>query len=109
MQILDTWFRDIPQEFLGKKNIEGLIEAFAKQLQEIESVFTDLEEKTDLDTATGQNLDYVGTIIPLTRKEAGILAGTYNPEYVISDERYRRFLKYQLMVNTSECNYFVTI
>lgn len=106
MQILDAWLRDIPQEFLGKKNIEVLITAFARQLQEIEAVFFDIDEKTDLKTATGKNLDMIGTIIPLTRKEAGIMAGANNPEYVISDDRYRQFLKYKLLVNTNECTYY---
>ena len=53
----------------------------------------------------GQNLDLVGTIIPLTRKEAGEMAGIGVLEPVISDERYRLFLRYQLLRNTSECTY----
>ncbi|MBQ9347321.1 MAG: DUF2612 domain-containing protein [Oscillibacter sp.] len=105
MPILDAWFRDIPQQFLGKRNIEALITAFARQLQEVETVFQELRDKTDLQTATGKNLDNVGTIIPLSRKEAGMLAGANSPEYVISDERYRLYLKYKLLSLTSECTY----
>ena len=60
---------------------------------------------TDLETATGRNLDNVGTIIPLTRKEAGMLAGANSQEYVILDERYRLYLKYKLLSITSECTY----
>lgn len=71
MKIVDNWLNDLPQQFLEKKNIEALIRAFSKQLQELQQVFDDLENLTDLDTATGQNLDMVGTIIPLSRKEAG--------------------------------------
>ena len=70
MQILNEWMKDIPQQFLGKHNIEVLIKAFARQLQEVQQIFDDMKTKLDLDTATGQNLDYVGTIIPLSRKEA---------------------------------------
>lgn len=106
MQILDNWLRDMPQQFLGQPNIEVLIKAFARQLQELEQVFIDLEELTDLETATGQNLDYVGTIIPLTRKEAGELAGIGVTDPVISDDRYRQFLKYKNLVNTNECTYY---
>ena len=69
-------------------------------------MFDDLENLTDLDTATGQNLDMVGTIIPLSRKEAGILAGINVEDPVISDERYRQFLRYQNLVNTNECTYY---
>ena len=57
MQIVDSWFDDIPQQFLGKKNIEVLIRIFARQLQELQQVFDDLDTKLDLDAATGQNLD----------------------------------------------------
>lgn len=106
MLIADQWFADMPQQFLGKKNIEVLIRAFARQMQELAQVFGDLTEKTDLDTAAGQNLDYVGTIIPLTRKEAGELAGIGVAEPVISDERYRLFLRYQLLRNASEGTYY---
>jgi len=106
LQIIDAWFRDIPQQFLEKHNISVLICAFSKQLQEIGQVFEELNIKTDLNYAIGQNLDYVGTIIPLTRKEAGELAKIGISEPVISDERYRQILKYQLLRNTSDCTYY---
>ena len=106
MKIVDSWLNDLPQQFLEKKNIEALIRAFSKQLQEIEDVFDNLKNLTDLDTAAGQNLDMVGTIIPLSRKEAGILAGINVEDPVISDERYRQFLRYKNLVNTNECTYY---
>lgn len=106
MQIVDNWLQDLPQQFLGKERIEALVEAFSKQMQELDAVFQDLETLTDLDTATGQNLDYVGTIIPLSRKEAGLLAGINVEDPVISDERYRQFLRYKNLVNTNECTYY---
>lgn len=55
--VIDEWMNDIPSQFQGKKNIEILINAFARQLQEVQQMFADLYEKTDLDVATGQNLD----------------------------------------------------
>lgn len=106
MQIVDSWLRDMPQQFQDKHNIEVLIKAFSKQMQELDTVFTDLEIKTDLDTAVGQNLDYVGTIIPLTRKEAGELAGMKVTEPVMPDERYRQFLRYKAFINTNNCTYY---
>lgn len=105
MQIADSWLGDLPQQFLGKERIEALVAAFSRQMEELTAVFQDLETITDLDTATGQNLDYVGTIIPLSRKEAGILAGINVDEPVISDERYRQFLRYTAFRNSSECTY----
>ena len=98
----ERWLGDMPRQFLGKRNIEVLVRTFARQLDEIWRVFEDLTEKTGIDTAVGQNLDLVGTIIPLTRKEAGEMAGIGVLEPVISDERYRLFLRYQLLRNTSE-------
>lgn len=106
MKIVDRWLRDLPQQFLGKRNIEVLIKAFARQLQELQEVFDELNTQLDLETAVGKNLDYVGTILPLSRKEAGELAGIGATEPVISDERYRRFMKYKILQNTSECTYY---
>lgn len=93
-------------QFLDHRKIEVLIKAFSRQMQELDDLFGDLNAKTGLDTAMGQNLDYVGTIIPLTRKEAGVLAGINVDEPVMSDERYRQFLKYKRLVNTNECTYY---
>lgn len=106
MQISDQWFMDMPQQFLGKPKIEVLIEAFSRQLQEIWQVFDDLNTRTDLETASGKTLDYVGTIVPLSRKEAGEMAEIGIAEPVISDERYRRFMNYKILRNTSECTYY---
>lgn len=106
MLIADKWLRDMPQQFLEKKNIEVLVKAFARQMQEVKQAFDDMNAELDLDSAVGQNLDYVGTIIPLTRKEAGELAGMGDTEPVMSDERYRQYLRYKLLVNTNECTYY---
>lgn len=106
MQIADAWLRDLPQQFQDKHNIEVLISAFAKQMQEVETMFGDLNVLTDLENAAGRNLDHIGTIIPLTRKEAGELAGIGISEPVISDERYRQFLRYKDLANTNECTYY---
>lgn len=80
--------------------------AFACQMQELVLVFDDLDTKPDIDKACGQNLDDVGTIVSPSRKEAGILAGIGVEEPVISDERYRQFLKYKLLRNMNDCTYY---
>ena len=104
--VLDEWLLDLPQQFLDQPKISCLIAAFARQLQQLEQVFRDLDKKTSLETAEGRNLDYMGSIIPLTRKEAGILAGTGNTEDVLPDKRYRQLLKYRQLINTNECTYY---
>lgn len=105
MGILDDWIKDMPQQFQGKERIEAVISAFARQIEELYRVFRQLDTETDLEGAVGMNLDMVGNIITLTRKEAGILAGINVEDPVISDERYRQFLKYQMLKNTCECTY----
>lgn len=105
MGILDSWIEDLPQQFQNKKFIEGLIKAFARQIEDLHHVYKQLDTETDLDSAVGKNLDMVGDIVSLTRKEAGILAGIDVEDPVISDDRYRQFLKYKELVNTNDCTY----
>ncbi len=106
MAILDNWITDLPQQFQGKQYIEALISAFSKQIGELYEVFNELVVKTDLDGATGKNLDMVGDIVSLTRKEAGLMAGGRIDDPVISDDRYRQFLKYKVLRNTNDCTYY---
>lgn len=101
--IYDDWIRDLPQEFQNGEKINIFIKAFAKQLDEIYKMFNDLNKLTDLETANGKNLDYVGTIIPLTRKEA---ANMFQKNENINDDLYRKFLKFKLKKSTNECTYY---
>lgn len=104
MPILKDWLRDMPQQFQGKEKIEILANAFAKQMSEIEQVYTDLNEKTLIDTATGKTLDYIGDILSLTRRDATeIVRKAKNVE--LNDELYRKTLKWQALKSTSECSY----
>lgn len=104
MQIVDSWLQDMPQQFQGLPRIEALITAFARQLQEIQNVVDDLEKLTDIDTATGQNLDMVGNIVSLTRKEATSIIRQASDD-VLTDDMYRKALRYKLLKNSSECTY----
>lgn len=106
MQIADSWLRDIPQQFLHKPKIEVLIRAFARQLQEVEQAFFDVTGKTDLNTAFGRNLDLiVGEIVSLSRKDA-VAMDVISGGAAMTDERYRKFLRYKVLQNTSECTYW---
>ncbi len=99
------WILDMPQQFQGKRNIEILIRALARQMEEVETVLREINTLTDIDTACGKNLDYVGDIVCMSRKAAGELVNRRFPEPVISDEQYRKYLKYQVLRNTSDCTY----
>lgn len=104
MEIFKSWSDDIPQQFQGKEKISILIGAFAKQMEEVLQVFTELETKTSLETAEGQNLDYTGSIAAMSRKDAHIvLRKNHNVE--ITDDVYRKVLLWKLIKNTSDCTY----
>lgn len=100
-----NWIRDMPQQFQGKRNIEILIRVLARQIEEVETVLHEVNTLTDIDTAHGKNLDYVGDMVCMSRKEAGELISKRFLEPVISDERYRKYLHYQVLRNTSDCTY----
>lgn len=104
MQMIDNWLGDLPQQFHGKEKIEALIAAFARQLQEIQDAFDDLENLTDIDTATGQNLDMVGNIVSLTRKEATSIVRKAS-DTLLTDDIYRQALRYKMLKNSSDCCY----
>lgn len=101
--IYDNWIRDLPQEFQDAEKINIFIKAFSTQLNEVYQMFNELNELTDLETAIGKNLDYVGTIIPLTRKEA---ADMFYFQKEIDDDLYRKFLKFKLKKMTNLCTYY---
>ena len=48
--LYEDWILDLPQQFQGKNNIDVLIRAFSRQLDEIKKVFEDLNSLTDLET-----------------------------------------------------------
>ena len=105
-QLARVWIRDMPQQFQGKPKIEILVRAFAHQLEAVEAVLREINELTDIDTAQGKNLDYVGYIVCMSRKEAGELVKQRYEEPVISDARYREYLRYKVLRNTSDCTYW---
>lgn len=103
MKMLDDWIDDLPWQFQNQKRINVLIAAFAKQMQEVADMFEELYTLTDIDIAAGKNLDFVGTIIPLSRAEAGEYIGM---NASIDDETYRRVLRSKLARNVNNCTYY---
>lgn len=104
MEILNEWLNDMPQQFQGKAKIQILVSAFSRQLDELNKVFNDINTKTTLEAAVGQNLDYVGNIATMTRKDAHVvLRKGYNAE--ITDDVYRKVILWKLIKNTCDCTY----
>lgn len=104
MKIVDKWLKDLPQQFQGKKRIEVLISAFARQMEEVKKVFDDVNQLTDIDTAHGINLDYVGDIVVLSRKDAQVILRS-KMDQELGDELYRQVLRYKAIKNTCDCTY----
>lgn len=106
MEHLDSLLADFPEQFRNKHNIEVLVNALDHQLQEVLDMFNQLRTERTLDKAVGKQLDGVGDIVVLSRKEAGLLSGKEIYYPVIDDERYRRFLKYKAFRNVTNGTYY---
>lgn len=96
---------DLVEQFRGKANIEALMEVVGIQLQEVFDFYEQLRTERSVDTAVGKQLDGVGDIAVMTRKEAGQLAGNPIPFEVIDDDTYRQYLIYKILKNTCDCTY----
>lgn len=100
----DEWLADVPQQFVNKTNFNILLMAFSKQLDEIYSTLKDIDDLTDVNTATGKNLDYIGSILSMTRKQAAVILRSTEEE-LLDDERYRKVLQYKAIKNVSDGTY----
>jgi len=72
-----------------KPRIEGVVRAFVGPFQDQEDALKDIQELRWLETATGLQLDNLGTIVGEKRKGK-------------TDEVYRRFLRARVQINTSK-------
>lgn len=104
MGIKESWLTVLPEQFKGKFFLSVLIGAFARQLDEIEAMFHELIHLRGFDTAAGTQLDNIGDIVVLSRPQSALYAGVIDFD-VIDDERYRLFLKYKAMRNSSRCTF----
>lgn len=97
--------KDLIEQFKGKANIEGLMEAVGKQLQDVYVFFEQLRDERDIKTALGKQLDGIGDIVVLTRADAGKLLGDPIPFDILEDDIYRKYLIYKVLKNTCNCTY----
>lgn len=98
---------DFPSQFKGKPKSEALCACFDRQFAEIEQCFQQLLFLLDIEKEEGEQLDRIGDIVVLSRAEAGLLAaqGGVIDFDVIDDARYRKYLKYKILANTSNTTY----
>lgn len=99
----ESWIKDLPQQFKDKQNIEILIKAFCRQLDELYEAMEQVRNLS-VDTATGINLDYEGNILSMTRKDAQVIMRNSDVSG-ITDEVYRSALKYRTLQTTCDCTY----
>lgn len=104
MKVYDSWVEDIPCQFRGKPNITAIINAFSRQVEELLEVNRQLVELTDLDTAEGKNLDMLGDVVNVSRKDAYVLLNR-EATVEITDAMYRNVLRFQALKNNSDANY----
>ena len=104
MKVYEKWIADIPCQFRGKPNIAAVINAFARQVDDLLEVNRQLKELTDIDTAVGKNLDMLGDVVNVSRKDAYILLNR-DMTVEITDNMYRNVLRFQALKNNSDANY----
>lgn len=102
---IQSFVEDLPLQFRGKENLGILVAALGRQLQEVYDFLDSLLLLRQIDMVSGTHLDEIGEIVCLTRMEAALLAGATIPFDVLSDDRYRNYLKYKILLNTSDCTY----
>ena len=104
MGIKENWLESLPEQFRGQTNIEVIIQSYAEQLEGVAAMFRQLSELRSFDAAVGPQLDGIGDIVVLSRPESALYAGVIDFD-VIDDDRYRLFLKYKAMRNSSQCTF----
>ncbi len=105
MNEINSIISDLLEQFKGKTNIEALCEVFDKQIKELTDTFDRIQYETSLDTAVGKQLDRIGEIVGLTRAEAALLCGD-KISFVMDDETYRKYLKYEAYRGSNSCTYY---
>lgn len=96
---------DLVQQFRDKPNIEALSQVIARQLQDVFSFYEQLRTDRNIGAAIGKQLDGIGDLVVLTRSNAGLLYGDRIPYDILDDEKYRKFLTYKVLKNTSRATY----
>lgn len=96
---------DLVEQFKCKPVIDAIVEAVGEQLSDVSVFFEELKNLRWLQTAEGKQLDGIGDIVVLSRKEAGELASFSQTDYIIDDEQYKTYLIYKIWKNTCVCTY----
>lgn len=97
-----TLKENLVEQFRGKVRIDSLMEVVGSELQAVFNFYEQLRNERNVNSAIGKQLDGVGDIAGMTRREVGQLIGNVNP---IGDDTYRHYLIYKILKNTCNCTY----
>lgn len=105
LDYLERLQNDLIEQFRGLPNIAVLNKAVARQLQEVYNFLLQLKTVLLIDASSGKQLDNIGDIVQISRREAAALAHQSSYSYSDEDTMYRVFLYYKIFLNTAECTY----
>lgn len=92
----------LPSQFRDKPKLNAILKAASTQIEEMIEMFEAVDALT-IDTATGKNLDMIGDIVNLSRMDTFALLNNSNIE--ITDDIYRRCLKFKIVYNNTDATY----
>lgn len=101
--ILGRMLDRLPEQFKGKKNISALMDAVAKELEELGEALGQMNSLRSIDNAEGVNLDRIGEIAVLDRDEAREMLAYASD--ALTDELYRTILRFKAMKNVNACTF----
>lgn len=102
--LTEIWKKEIPSQFQGKPNLSAVIDAFGKQLDELEETYKALMTKVDIDSAQGTNLDMLGGIVNISRRDAYDMLDITTMD-AMTDEAYRNVLRFKALKNNADATY----
>lgn len=100
----ELWKKEIPSQFRGKPNLEAVIDAIGKQLDELDDVYSALMNEVDIDVAKGWNLDMLGGIVNISRHDAYDMLRITTMDS-LTDDAYRNVIRFQALKNNSNATY----
>ena len=104
-KLFDEWKYLTLSQFYDKRILMGIIRALSETLDEVYREQQELRMLLNIDAQEGVNLDHIGEIVSLSRTEAHEFIVT-NEEFEMTDELYRKMLRYKILLNNSNATYY---
>ena len=105
MKVIDEWKNLTLSQFYDKPVLWGIIRAISEIFQAAYEEQQELRNLLEIDSQEGINLDNLGDILCLTRTQAHQILRR-SSEFELTDELYRKALKYKIILNNSNATYY---